>query len=91
MDPKGKMPGLLSRSLFIPLFLIACTTPSWFPFQKGPPHKAKTKELVDKEVIVIDKREYVKVSNPRPPRWDSQNPLRSGRRTISLRSNLLLH
>ncbi len=66
MDAKGKMarPPVFVL-FFVPLFLIACTTPSWFPFQKGPPHKAKGKELVDKEVIVIDKREYVKVSNPR--------------------------
>jgi hypothetical protein len=51
--------------LFIFFLLFACSTPSWFPIKKGPPHKAKTKELVDKEVIIIDKREYVKVLNPR--------------------------
>ncbi len=39
--------------------------PSWFPIKKGPPHKAKMKELLDKEVIVIDKEEYVKVVNPK--------------------------
>lgn len=52
-------------SLSFLLVFVACSTPSWFPFQKGPPHKAKTKELVDKEVVIIDQREYVKVSNPR--------------------------
>jgi hypothetical protein len=46
------------------LFLaFACSTPSWFPFKKGPPHKAKIKELVDKEVVLIDGQEYVKVVN----------------------------
>jgi len=39
--------------------------PSWFPIKKGSSYKAKTKELVDKEVIVIDKEEYVKVVNPK--------------------------
>jgi hypothetical protein len=43
--------------------------PSWFPikspFKKGTTYKAKTKELVDKEVVIIDKEEYVKVLNPR--------------------------
>ncbi|OGP73466.1 MAG: hypothetical protein A2V86_02455 [Deltaproteobacteria bacterium RBG_16_49_23] len=52
-------------SLFTLFLLFACSTPSWFPFKKGPPHKAKMKELVDKEVIIIDKHEYVKVINPR--------------------------
>ena len=39
--------------------------PSWFPVKKGPPHKAKMKELLDKEVVIIDKEEYVKVLNPK--------------------------
>jgi hypothetical protein len=39
--------------------------PSWFPIKKRPPHLAKNKELLDKEVIIIDKHEYVKVINPR--------------------------
>lgn len=52
--------------LFIlPVFIYACSTPSWFPIKKGPPHKAKMKELVDKEIVIIDKLEYVKVLNPR--------------------------
>lgn len=51
--------------LFIlPIFIFACSTPSWFPIKKGPPHKAKMKELVDKEIVIIDKLEYVKVLNP---------------------------
>jgi hypothetical protein len=45
-------------------FISACSTPSWFPIKKGPPHLAKSKELVDKEVVLIDKEEYVKVVNP---------------------------
>jgi hypothetical protein len=52
--------------LILPLFLVfACSTPSWFPIKKGPPHKAKIKELVNQEVIIVDRREYVKVLNPR--------------------------
>ena len=39
--------------------------PSWFPIKKGEPRKAKMKELLDKEVVIIDKQEYVKVLNPR--------------------------
>jgi len=52
-------------ALLIPFLVIACSTPSWFPIKKGSPYKAKMKELVDKEVIVIDKQEYVKVFNPK--------------------------
>jgi len=52
--------------LIFALFLVfACSIPSWVPIKKGPPHKAKMKELLDKEVIIIDKEEYVKVLNPR--------------------------
>ncbi len=51
--------------LFIFLFIFACSTPSWFPIKKGSSSKAKTtKDLADKEVIIIDKEEYVKVYNP---------------------------
>jgi len=50
--------------LFILLLVFACSMPSWFPIKKGSPHKAKMKELLDKEVIIIDKEEYVKVLNP---------------------------
>ncbi len=60
---------LLFFTLF---FLFACSTPSWLPIKKGPPHKAKMKELVDKEVIIIDKHEYVKVLNPRASEGGSQ-------------------
>ncbi len=49
---------------FLFIFVTACSIPSWFPFKKGEPRKAKMKELVDKEVIIIDKQEYVKVLNP---------------------------
>jgi hypothetical protein len=51
--------------LFILSLVFACSLPSWFPIKKGPPHKAKTKELLDKEVVIIDKEEYIKVFNPR--------------------------
>jgi hypothetical protein len=51
--------------VFVLLLVFACSTPSWFPIKKGTPHKAKMKELLDKEVIIIDKEEYVKVLNPR--------------------------
>ena len=66
MDLKA---GTLRFPIFIFLFIFsltsACSTPSWFPIKKGPPHKAKMKELVDKEVVLIDKEEYVKVLNPK--------------------------
>ena len=55
-------------SIFILLFALlafACSTPSWFPIKKGPPHKAKVKELLNKEVVIIDREEYVKVLNPK--------------------------
>ncbi len=66
MDLKGKRfnPPILIL-LFILLFIFACSTPSWFPIKKPPPHKAKMKELLDKEVVIIDKKEYVKVLNPK--------------------------
>jgi hypothetical protein len=66
MDFKG---ALLRFSIFFLLFILsiifACSTPSWFPIKKGPPHKAKMKELLDKEVVIVDGEEYVKVLNPR--------------------------
>jgi len=66
MDFKG---ALFRFPIFILLFIIslvfACSTPSWFPIKKGPPHKAKMKELLDKEVVIVDREEYVKVLNPR--------------------------
>jgi hypothetical protein len=46
-------------------FVFACSMPSWLPIKKGPSDKAKMKELLDKEVIIIDKEEYVKVLNPK--------------------------
>src|SRR4030067_624386 len=59
--------------LFILLLVFACSMPSWVPLKKGPPHKAKMKELLDKEVIIIDKREYVKVLNPRASEGKDQD------------------
>jgi hypothetical protein len=58
--------------LFVLLLVFGCSTPSWFPIKKGPPHKAKMKELLDKEVIIIDKEEYIKVLNPRAPEGKNQ-------------------
>jgi hypothetical protein len=52
-------------ALLLSFLVIACSTPSWFPIKKGPPYKAKMKELLDKEVVIIDKQEYVKVFNPK--------------------------
>jgi hypothetical protein len=60
--PRCSAPILL---LILLLFISACSTPSWFPIKKGPPHLAKSKELVDKDVVLIDKQEYVKVVNPK--------------------------
>lgn len=66
MDRRGMFFRLPILVLLAILFLsFACSTPSWFPFKKGPPHKAKIKELVDKEVVLIDGQEYVKVVNPK--------------------------
>ena len=49
---------------FVFLLVFGCSTPAWFPIQPGPSYKAKMKELLDKEVVIIDKEEYVKVLNP---------------------------
>ncbi len=66
MSPRETLPRLsIFLLLSILFFVFACSTPSWFPLKKGPPHKAKMKELLDKEIILIDKEEYVKVLNPR--------------------------
>ena len=53
-------------SLFVLLFVFACASPSWFPIKWGssPKDKARAKELADKEVVIIDQEEYVKVYNP---------------------------
>ena len=67
MNLRSTVPRLsISILLFVLLFSFACSTASWLPefLKKGPPHKAKMKELVNKEVVVIDKLEYVKVVNP---------------------------
>ncbi len=64
----------LAIFVFLLIFSLAfsCSTPSWFPIKKGPPHKAKTKELMDKEVILIDRQEYVRVVNPRSSEGSNQ-------------------
>jgi hypothetical protein len=53
-------------SLFVLLFVFACASPSWFPIKWGssPKDKARAKELADREVVIIDQEEYVKVYNP---------------------------
>ncbi len=66
MESNLKKPYVLIVILSLTLMIVfACSTPTWSPIKKGPPHKAKTKELLDKEVIIIDRHEYVKVTNPR--------------------------
>ncbi len=52
-------PFILVFALLL-LLVLGCSTSSWFSS-----HKAKTKELLDKEVVIIDKEEYVKVVNPK--------------------------
>jgi len=47
------------------LLVFGCSSPSWFPVKSSSPYKAKMKELLDKEVIIIDQNEYVKVLNPK--------------------------
>ena len=51
--------------LFFLLLVFGCSTPSWFPIKLGSSDKAKMKELIDKDVVIIDKEEYVKVLNPK--------------------------
>lgn len=55
-------PFVLILPFFILLFF-GCSTPSWL--KPGSSHKAKMKELIDKDVIIIDQEEYVKVLNPK--------------------------
>jgi hypothetical protein len=66
MNQRETIPRLLIFFLlFILLLVFACSMPSWFPIKKGSPYKAQMKELVDKEVVIIDREEYVKVLNPK--------------------------
>ena len=48
---------------FVLLLVFACSMPSWFPIKSDSSRKSKMKELVDKEVVIIDNQEYVKVLN----------------------------
>jgi len=69
--------GLIRRfPIFVFLFFFsltfACSTPSWFPLKKGPSYKAKTKELLDKDVVIIDSQEYIKVYNPKASEGGSE-------------------
>ena len=61
--------------LLVLSLLFACSTPSWFPIKKGPSPKAKTKELQQKEVTIIDGEEYVKVANPKASEGGDQPKL----------------
>jgi hypothetical protein len=58
--------------LFLFFFLSACSTPSWLSTKKNTAEKSRLKELSDKEVIVIDKEEYIKVHNPNASQGSSQ-------------------
>jgi hypothetical protein len=66
--------------LSIFLFVIGCYSSSWvsinpsswIPIKKDPARKAKTKELVDKEVILVEGKEYVKVMNPKASEGGNQ-------------------
>ncbi len=49
--------------LIITFLISSCSIPSWFPFKKGVPQKAKLKELLDKEIVIIEGKEYIKVIN----------------------------
>jgi hypothetical protein len=64
--------------IFILLFTLSlslsCSTPSWFPLKKGPPHKANMKELLNKEVVIIDGEEYVKITNAKGSEGTGQSP-----------------
>lgn len=59
--------------LFILSLSLSCSTPSWFPIKTGPPHKAKMKELLNKEVVIIDGEEYVKVTSPEVSKGTGQS------------------
>jgi len=50
---------------FVLFLVFGCSTASWFPVKLGSSHKAKMKELLDKDVVIIDGEEYVKVLNPK--------------------------
>jgi hypothetical protein len=68
---------MLRFPIFILLFILSlslsCSTPSWFPIKIGSPHKAKMKELLNKEVVIIDGEEYVKVTNPKASEGTGQS------------------
>ena len=53
--------------LLLLLLILGCSTSSWFSSRN-----AKMKELLDKEVVIIDKEEYVKVLNPKDPDGNDQ-------------------
>ncbi|HVP77338.1 MAG TPA: hypothetical protein VMV04_05545 [Thermodesulfobacteriota bacterium] len=52
-------PSILIFPLLL-LLVFGCSLSSWFSS-----HPAKTKELLDKEVVIIDQEPYVKVLNPK--------------------------
>jgi len=68
MDSKGRIlhfPIFIFLFFFLAFFPFACSFPSWFPLKKASPNQVKMKELLDKEIILIDREQYVKVPNPR--------------------------
>lgn len=66
MDSKGTIRRIsIFLLLFSSLVLFGCSYPSWLPFKKGAPHQAKAKEFLDKEIVIIDREEYIKVVNPK--------------------------
>jgi hypothetical protein len=71
MDSQGTIQRIsIFLLLFLSLVLFACSYPSWLPFKKGAPRQAKANELLDKEIVIIDREKYIKVVNPN----GSENP-----------------
>jgi len=68
---KSRLLFFLILFLFL-FFVFACSMPSWFPVKKGPAGEAKMKELLDKEVIILDEEKYVKVPNPKASEGSDQ-------------------
>ena len=58
---------------FVLLLVLGCSVPSWLPIKSDPSSKAKMKELVDKEVVIIDQDEYVKILNPKASNGKDQS------------------
>ena len=73
MNLRAAMPRFPIFVFLLIAFLVSsCSTPSWFPIKKGSAYKAKTKDFVDKEVVILDNEEYIKVHNPKASDGGSQ-------------------